>query len=40
MALDGSRIFSRVESKLVERITPFRAKPTLVIADGDAPIAS
>jgi sugar lactone lactonase YvrE len=38
MALDGTGAFSRADLKLVKRITPFGAKPTLVVADGGAPI--
>jgi sugar lactone lactonase YvrE len=38
MALDGEGSFSRADLKLVKRITPFGAKPTLIIADGGAPI--
>jgi sugar lactone lactonase YvrE len=38
MALDSKGIFSRADLKLVERITPFGEKPTLIVADGGAPI--
>jgi sugar lactone lactonase YvrE len=38
MALDGKGSFSRADLKLVERVTPLGAKPTLLIADGGAPI--
>jgi sugar lactone lactonase YvrE len=39
MALDGEGSFSRANLKLVKRITPPGAKPTLIVADGGAPIA-
>jgi sugar lactone lactonase YvrE len=38
MALDASGILSRADVKLVKRITPTGAKPTLLVADGGAPI--
>jgi sugar lactone lactonase YvrE len=38
MALDGDGSFSRADLKLVKRITPSGAKPTLLVADGGAPI--
>jgi len=38
MALDEQGSFSRADLKLVERITPFGAKPALLIAGGGAPI--
>jgi len=38
MALDGKGSFSQENLKVAERITPFAAKPTLLIADGGAPI--
>ena len=38
MALDGEGSFSRADLKLVKRITPSGAKPTLLVADGGAPI--
>jgi sugar lactone lactonase YvrE len=38
MALDGRGVFSRGDLKLVKRITPNGAKPTLLVADGGAPI--
>ena len=37
MALDGEGSFSRADLKLVKRITPFGAKPTLLVADGALP---
>jgi sugar lactone lactonase YvrE len=39
MALDREGSFSRANPRLVKRITPFDAKPTLLVADGGAPIA-
>jgi hypothetical protein len=38
MALDDNGTFSRADLKLVKRITPLGAKPTLLVADGGAPI--
>jgi sugar lactone lactonase YvrE len=38
MALDGNGSFSRADLKLVTRITPSGARPTLIVADGGAPI--
>ncbi len=38
MALDANGSFSRADLKLVRRITPPGAKPTLLVADGGAPI--
>jgi hypothetical protein len=38
MALDADGTFSRADPKIVKRITPFGAKPTLLVADGGAPI--
>jgi sugar lactone lactonase YvrE len=38
MALDSAGSFSRGDLKLVKRITPVGAKPTLIVADGGAPI--
>jgi hypothetical protein len=38
MALDGDGRFARADLKLVKRITPSGAKPTLLVADGGAPI--
>jgi sugar lactone lactonase YvrE len=38
MALDANGSFSRADLKLVKRITPSGAKPTLLVADGGAPI--
>jgi sugar lactone lactonase YvrE len=38
MALDGDGSFSRADLKLVKRITPSGARPTLLVADGGAPI--
>jgi sugar lactone lactonase YvrE len=39
MALDGEGSFSRADLKLVKRITPPGTRPTLIVADGGAPIA-
>ncbi len=38
MALDDHGSFSRADLKMVKRITPLGAKPTLLVADGGAPI--
>ena len=38
MALDGDGIFAHADLTLVKRITPSGAKPTLLVADGGAPI--
>jgi sugar lactone lactonase YvrE len=38
MALDGEGSFSRANLRLVKRITPFGARPALIVADGGAPI--
>jgi sugar lactone lactonase YvrE len=38
IALDSKGSFSRADLKLVNRITPFGARPALIIADGGAPI--
>jgi sugar lactone lactonase YvrE len=38
MALDVQGSFSRADLKLFKRITPFGSKPTLLVADGGAPI--
>src|SRR5262249_18961845 len=39
MALDPGGRFARADVKLVERITPSGVKPTLLVADGGAPVA-
>jgi sugar lactone lactonase YvrE len=39
MALDGDGTFAHADLTLVRRITPLGAKPTLLVADGGAPIA-
>jgi sugar lactone lactonase YvrE len=39
MALDPEGRFSRAELKLVKRITPSGVKPTVLVADGGAPVA-
>jgi sugar lactone lactonase YvrE len=38
MALDGEGSFTRADLKLVKRVTPSGARPTLLVADGGAPI--
>ena len=38
MALDSAGSFSRIDLKLVKRITPFASRPTLLVADGGAPL--
>jgi hypothetical protein len=39
MTLDPLGSFARADIRLVERITPAGAKPTLLVADGGAPVA-
>jgi sugar lactone lactonase YvrE len=39
MALDGNGAFAHADLTFVKRITPSGAKPTLLVADGGAPIA-
>jgi hypothetical protein len=38
MALDRDGSFARADLRLVKRITPSGARPTLLVADGGAPI--
>ena len=38
MALDRDGSFARADLRLVKRITPLGARPTLLVADGGAPI--